>query len=618
MRALYRFGVVIINPSIVLILFPLTSIRTPPARIDTTGHYLPSLLPPLSRDRPQTNIRIDEGTSPQLTHHHLLQRTTGHEQATTLGIEEQSHLSIDWIRYVFYFILKNERRREQSTLSRTKMSKLKVYVHYEGDEEGREATKLKITVPKSWRTNGKVSKVKTFFVTSYNTKHASTTPLDANEMRISRKVGPPLDANPIGECLRPYDDLYVRARKAKTVVTSAPAAIDRIVRSEKLSNGSRKKDFDEKYNQWDSLVCSSDDDEDCHPNIEKMTWRRLRKQQRKDKREKQEKRLTELKELTNIKNAEIVDAKAILKTAEEGSTKYKRATAEITRAEALLRQYEKEETSIRKRMKKTLEDVCVVTEERTVVSNDVSVKPVPSAPTKEKESEALESFIKNHDERLQTYISYAHRSYEDNKNFLIQNPALICGECTGWLLLRSLEAEMAGDSKKMKDIVKQYLQLQTVMDLGKSTEKDPRDFILRFFQNMERDQKNVEKFMAEVEDFSKKIKQRAVQKKKEKEKNRKMAEDLGLDTQSGEYEYVELSKEERMGPGGLDPIEVFKTLPKGMQDAFDKQDIPLLQEVLSKMPKDQVAYHMDRCEKSGLWVPNKDDATTPPDAPEGA
>ncbi len=34
----------------------------------------------------------------------------------------------------------------------------------------------------------------------------------------------------------------------------------------------------------------------------------------------------------------------------------------------------------------------------------------------------------------------------------------------------------------------------------------------------------------------------------------------------------------------------------------------MLQEVLSKMPREDAAYHLDRCIKSGLWVPNAKDA----------
>ena len=97
---------------------------------------------------------------------------------------------------------------------------------------------------------------------------------------------------------------------------------------------------------------------------------------------------------------------------------------------------------------------------------------------------------------------------------------------------------MAGDTFRMKDIVKQYLQLQTVIDLARSTKKDPRDYIVRFFGNMERDQSNVSKFMKEVDDFAEKIKGRAVQKKKEEEEKKRKAEELGLDTQDGKYVVV--------------------------------------------------------------------------------
>ena len=40
-----------------------------------------------------------------------------------------------------------------------------------------------------------------------------------------------------------------------------------------------------------------------------------------------------------------------------------------------------------------------------------------------------------------------------------------------------------------------------------------------------------------------------------------------------------------------------------MQDCFEKKDIPMLQEVIVKMPKEEAEYHMKRCVDSGLWVP---------------
>jgi len=319
--------------------------------------------------------------------------------------------------------------------------------------------------------------------------------------------------------------------------------------------------------------------------------------------------------------AEIQDAGETLAQAEPGSLKHTRAKALVAKAKQELETYSKEEITIGKQKKMTLEDVCTVTEERTIVSKDASVKPLLTAPSKDDEQQAYGDFITNHEGKLLEYIKYSERSYRDNKEFLLERVELLCEQCTGWLLLKALEAEMGGNSRLMKQICKQYLQLQTVMDLAKSTRKDPRDFIARFFHNLEGHAKNTEKFMAEVEDFSKKIQKRAVDKAKEEAEKKKKLKDLGIDPDDGEYEYVEMDEGERAGPGGLDPVAVFKTLPKPMQEAFEAQDIPMLQECIKKMSPEDASYHLKRCEDSGLWVPSGGqqqapvDATNPPSPP---
>lgn len=40
-----------------------------------------------------------------------------------------------------------------------------------------------------------------------------------------------------------------------------------------------------------------------------------------------------------------------------------------------------------------------------------------------------------------------------------------------------------------------------------------------------------------------------------------------------------------------------------LQECFEKKDIPLLQEVVAKMNKEEAEYHIKRCIDSGLWVP---------------
>ena len=178
-----------------------------------------------------------------------------------------------------------------------------------------------------------------------------------------------------------------------------------------------------------TISCAVPTTTDCHPNIEKYTWRRLRKQQREDERAKQESRLTQLKDETKLREAEIADAEVVLKKEEKDSTKYRRAEETIVKARAAIESYVKEEKSIKKKMKKTLEDVCTFTDERTMLNDDVSVKPVPTVVTKDNEAKALESFIKNHDNKLVEYMSYARRTYRDNREFLTKHPELLCEQC---------------------------------------------------------------------------------------------------------------------------------------------------------------------------------------------
>ena len=68
-----------------------------------------------------------------------------------------------------------------------------------------------------------------------------------------------------------------------------------------------------------------------------------------------------------------------------------------------------------------------------------------------------------------------------------------------------------------------------------------------------------------------------------------------------------------MGPGGLDPVEVFQSLPDALKECFESQDIAKLQETIRAMPEEDARYHMKRCVESGLWKPAEDDPDTNPE-----
>jgi len=65
----------------------------------------------------------------------------------------------------------------------------------------------------------------------------------------------------------------------------------------------------------------------------------------------------------------------------------------------------------------------------------------------------------------------------------------------------------------------------------------------------------------------------------------------------------EEERQKRLGPGGLDPVEVYEALPQILKDCFEKKDISMLQDAVTKLPKEEAEYHIKRCIDSGLWVP---------------
>ena len=151
----------------------------------------------------------------------------------------------------------------------------------------------------------------------------------------------------------------------------------------------------------------------------------------------------------------------------------------------------------------------------------------------------------------------------------------------------------------MRKTARQYLLLTYVCDLAKSMPgRDARDAIRPLFRKMASSDESREAFSDHLVKYIAHVKTRAEVKKKEAEEEEEGEE---------ESEYVALKKGEQVGPGGLDPAEVFETLPKVLQEAFGERSIDALKQCLSQMSTEDAQYHMKRCTDSGLWNPAGDD-----------
>lgn len=137
----------------------------------------------------------------------------------------------------------------------------------------------------------------------------------------------------------------------------------------------------------------------------------------------------------------------------------------------------------------------------------------------------------------------------------------------------------------MEHVAHQCIVMQFILELSKTLNYDPRVCVEPFFTKMGKAEKEYKNgFYEELNAFKDRVKTRAKQK-----------------IEAAIKEAEEEERQKRLGPGGLDPVEVFESLPEELQKCFESQDIQLLQDTLLKMKREDAEYHMDRCVKSGLW-----------------
>jgi cell division cycle protein 37 len=199
-------------------------------------------------------------------------------------------------------------------------------------------------------------------------------------------------------------------------------------------------------------------------------------------------------------------------------------------------------------------------------------------------------FTEKYADLLEEFMAIS--SMDQTREFLIQHGNVLLQEnASNYLLLASLEDEMNGFRDKMRLTARQSQIVSNIAELAKTMRTHPGNVINPFFKRLEEKQ-HLEGFNIGLETFIQNLIKRAVVKKKEFDQQR--AEEEGVDLK-------DIPREERLGPGGLDPVEVFESLPTSMQEAFESRDTDKLKEALMAMPPEEAEMHMKRCVDSGLW-----------------
>lgn len=355
------------------------------------------------------------------------------------------------------------------------------------------------------------------------------------------------------------------------------------------------------YSKWKSIEVS-DDEDDVHPNIDTGSLFRWRHQARVEKMEQKKQEEEQLKK----RKAELKKKEEELKTLEAEAAARDRLEREKKKLELEKKKLVEDEQEFQKQLKLMPWNVDTISKEgwSKTVLNKTQPREDRSKLTEEELEQRYRDFVKKNEKLCKEYAMIS--KFEDCKVFLQQHQDLVCEESSNYLTMWCLNLEIEGKHDLMTYISRQVISLHYILELSKQMNIDPRGCVVAFFSRIQQAEKEyMDAYEDEVRSFQNRIQERAKVKIEEAMK-----------------EVEEEERQKRLGPGGLDPQEVFESLPESLQACFESRDIELLKKTLLEMDSEVAKEHMKRCIDSGLWLPDKndqqeiDEATAGPSTPE--
>lgn len=338
------------------------------------------------------------------------------------------------------------------------------------------------------------------------------------------------------------------------------------------------------YSRWKDIEVS-DDEDDTHPNVDTASlfrWRhsaRVERMQEKD--EKKTKVATEAEQIQSRVKALELDLQHADDPAERQRLADEKQAADAKAEELAEKQAELDKEE---RLEKWNVDTLSKDKWSKTILNKSPPMPKENLSDAEK-ADRYNKFAKDNEKDIKKYGMF--RKYDDSKEFLRDRLHLVCEDTANYLVLHCLNLEMQEKHALMEHVAHQSVALQFILELGKQLDIDPRACVASFFSRIQNiDKQYKQAFEDELNAFKTRIRKRAAEKLEEAQR-----------------EYEEEERQKRLGPGGLDPEEVMGTLPQALQECFLTQDTENLNSVLAGMKEPWAVYHMNRCVKSGLWVP---------------
>jgi cell division cycle protein 37 len=319
-----------------------------------------------------------------------------------------------------------------------------------------------------------------------------------------------------------------------------------------------KLSFD--YSKWDRLELS-DDEDSFHPNLDKNLNIRVNRITRDRKEEELDEEVKQAVEVGDHKKAERAEAKRPLHVG----------------------------------------NLCRVAEERTIINSSDGSRKDRTVKGEEFQVDEYMQFKEDHGKMLSEYVK---ADWTTSRSLLHTHGDILLDDCANnYFMLTALEQEMAGNTKMVEQLARQGQIVSQIHQLAKPMNRPPRDLVQRFFDKFDAGVAQ-DAFQEGVDHFLGHIRRRAVEKKKEE------AEAAALEAQQEEEQGEKVSlveamysmtPEQRMGPGGLDPVTVFESIPEEMQECFRSGDVEKLKAVAASMDLPTFEGHFQRCIDAGLW-----------------
>ncbi|XP_051242599.1 hsp90 co-chaperone Cdc37 isoform X1 [Dicentrarchus labrax] len=292
------------------------------------------------------------------------------------------------------------------------------------------------------------------------------------------------------------------------------------------------------------------------------------------------------------------EAQGQLKELEEGRKEKEEdeeREAELKKVQAQVRKLKKDEKSFEKMIKEHRWEEKKLPWNVDNISKEgfsksvVNVKPVSTEETEEEKVEKHTAFVMKYAKEIK-YFGMLRR-WDDSQKYLSDNPHLVCDETANYLVVICIDFEIDEKHALMEQVAHQAIVMQFILDSARTLKVDPRGCFRQFFSKIKTaDKPYQDAFDRELELL--------------KERIRSCAQTR---MESAMKELEEEERQKRLGPGGLDPVEVYESLPKDLQKSFDEKNIQMLQEAINKLDPEEGKYYLRMCIDSGLWVPDSEE-----------